>query len=112
MRELLFGFMLTFSMFVRSGRHLQEDQRQQREDQCLYHRHKKLKRNEYHISYGGQQESENRQHRTAREEIAEKTESEREQAGNLGHEFNQPHKELDRPLDTVREQLFELEVFA
>src|ERR1700724_4432580 len=98
-------------MFIRSGRHFHEDQRQQGEDQSLHHCYKKFKRDEYHIAYSGHQESENRQHRAACEEVAEKTESEREQAGNLSHQFDNPNEELDRSLEAMREQLFELEIF-
>src|SRR6266851_3882210 len=76
MSVLLFRLVFTLGRFLRGGRHFHEDQRQQGENQGLHHSHKKLKRDEYHVAYSGQQESENRQHRAACKEIAEKTESE------------------------------------
>src|SRR5579859_387540 len=76
--NVVFNFCLRF-VFGR-GRHLQEDQRQQREDQGLHESHKNLKRDENNVRQGGYQECEHSQYRAAREDVAEKTESERKDA--------------------------------
>src|SRR5947209_19905281 len=94
------------------GRQLQEDQRQQREDQRLHKGHKDLKRDEYDISQARYQECKHRQHCASRENVAEKTEGERKDAGKLGDELDQPDEELNGTLVTMREQVFEPEILT
>src|SRR5712692_11569894 len=99
MRKLFFCFMHALSLFVRGGRHFHEDQCQQREDQGLHQGHEDLERDKYHISQSGYQESKDGQHCTACEDVAKETESKREQAGNLGHKFDQSDKDFNRSLE-------------
>src|SRR5579875_1596891 len=110
--KLLAGLAFAFRLGMATGSQLQVGQREKCKDKGLHYGHEDFKRDEDDIGQKWQDEGEDRQHHAASEDVAEKTESQRDDAGNFTDDLQQADEEFDEAGQAEREQRLEVQVLA
>src|SRR5579884_39947 len=112
LRELLARLVFAFRLTMTAGSQLQVRQRKQGKDKGLHHGDEDFKWDEDNVRQERQDEREDRQHHAAREDVAEKTEGQRDDARDLTDDLQQADEELDETSQAELEQRAEVQVLA
>src|SRR5579885_3803610 len=112
LRKLLACLVFAFRLSMTAGSQLQVRQRKQREDKGLYNGDEDFKRDEDYVRQERQDEREYCQHHATRENVAEKTEGQRDDARDFTDDLQQADEELDEAGQAELEQRPEVQVLA